>query len=191
MLDRAKIESVVDAVCAGNLQAIEQLISWPAADVTLRIDPSVAALTEEPMPFLRQYWDQLPRGQRLPLMAAVDPVAMAPALGLLALIDIIDDGWNGRYRVFGSSVTGSLGAELTGKTMETGLPTRALPLHVGFLRIMLRMAVPLYTRHVSSPEIAVVDWRRLMLPLEGPDGAISRVLIASIPGPWRPPVVQR
>ncbi len=191
MVDRVLIDSVVTAVCAGNLRAIERLVSWPSADITMLLNPSADSLFAEPLPFLRRYWDQLPRGQRLPLMSAVDPLDMAPALGQIVLIDVLDDGWEARYRLFGSELTGPYGTELTGKTMAEGLPPISLALHVAFLRIVLRTGAPLFTHHYSPPEITVMDWRRLMLPLEGPDGTIRRIMTGSIQGPWRPPLVQR
>ena len=191
MLDREWIDRVVADVCAGNPGAIDSLVTWRASDVTLGFNPDPEDLTVEPLRFLRRYWGGLPRGVLAPLSSAVDPVAMRPALGYIVLIEIIDDGWNGRYRVFGSELTGPYGSELTGKTMVEGLPAQSLALHIAFLRILLRTAAPLYTHHCSPPTITVLDWRRLMLPLEGPDGAISRVLVASLPGPWRPPAVER
>ncbi|MDX2104104.1 MAG: PAS domain-containing protein [Alphaproteobacteria bacterium] len=185
--DRQRITSAVRAALAGNERALQPLAPWAASACQVRINPPPTAIAEPLLVFLLQHWSTMARGKALPLARAIDPMDIRPALGQVVLLDVTDDGWDGRYRVFGTLLAERFGAELTGKRMSRGLPAASLPLHIALLRMMLESGSPVWSRHPAPPEIAVADWTRLMLPLEDGNGTITRCLVGSLPGEWRTP----
>src|SRR5690242_5495456 len=107
---------------------------------------------------------------------------MRPALGYIMLLDLVDGGRDFRYRLYGSIITAVSGVEMTGKLVSSH---PASPYVVEFAlaayRATLARGVPLLTEHGPPTSVNTHEWHRLVLPLAGDDGAISRFLVGNLP----------
>lgn len=151
-------------------------------------NPAEADLPAGPLQFLVRYWRQHGREGALPGFSIVDPIALKPALGYLMLLDVLDEGWDYRYRIYGSEIASRFGRDLTGrrtsdiaKTAFTGI------FYIAGYRAVLARREPLFTVSSSPRYVAAVDWWRLVLPLADRDGAVTRILVGNMPGDWRAP----
>lgn len=188
--DRALIEAlaadIVEAKRCARLGAYFTDNGAPAPRIAW--DPADADLPPGPLQFLVRYWRRhCPEGE-LPDFGIVDPIALKPALGYLMLLDVLEDGWDYRYRIYGSEIASRFGRDLTGrrtsdiaKTAFTGI------FYIAGYRATLSRRIPLFTVSSSPSYVAAVDWWRLVLPLADREGRVGRILVGNMPGDWRAP----
>lgn len=149
-------------------------------------DPLEHELNAEPLRFLARYWRAKRVGDGLPGIDIVDPLALKPALGYIMLLDVLDDGWDYRYRIYGSNIVQRFGRDLTGKrTSDISKTAFTGIFYLAGYRAVLERRLPLFTVSASPKYVAAVDWWRLALPLAAPDGTIARLLVGNMPGDWR------
>lgn len=189
LMDQALISQLADDIAGTQpRQALATLFAENGApEPRLRWDPAEDDLPEGPLRFLAGFWRRHHDGDTLPGVDIVDPLALKPALGYLMLLDVLDDGWDYRYRIYGSQIAQRYGRDLTGRrtsdiarTAYTGL------FYIAGYRAVLARRRPLFSVSSSPNYVAAVDWSRLALPLAGPDGTITRLLVGNVPGDWRP-----
>ena len=145
------------------------------------VDPSPEDIDGARLNSLFRYWLALPRGERLPLTRAIDPVEIGPALGLVMLLEPMDDPFEFRYRLYGTEVADASRLELTGKTTAV-VPSPEIR---AFFQVTYAAAVavgkPLCCRHRPPLDYDVQRWIRLILPCEDGTGRIDRLLVGNEP----------
>lgn len=150
--------------------------------------PEGRQLEQEQLQFLQRYWDGLIGEAPAVAASRIDPLEMWPALGFVMLVDVVDDGADFRFRVYGSAIAQSTDFDVTGKLMsEAPLQGVVMDFFYAVYRAILIRPEPLYTEHEPPAEIAVKRWHRLMLPLVDDDQKVCRVLVGNVPGEWRKP----
>jgi hypothetical protein len=152
--------------------------------------PRPADLDLPQLAFLLRYWEGLPRQTNAPgpHLKLIDPLEMRDALGFVTLIDILDEGTDFLYRVYGTRIAERYGADLTGRrTSETDNGSYAAAFLVAIYRAVLKRAEPVFSEHYPSPRSSTAKWSRVALPLVGDSGRIERFLAGIVAGPWRPP----
>ena len=187
------MDAVLEALTANVLEGDDAAI---AAFFTARdADPSIVAwsppvdhIGECELRFLMQFWHERrsPGGLLPPI--AIDPLALRPALGFIMLLDVIDDGADFRYSLYGSLIAERTGFDWTGRTLSdmtarsfTGL------FYAAVYRAVMRRGEPIYTKSWSPTHVAATGWSRLVLPVGRSGGAVERFLVGNVPGAWRPP----
>lgn len=150
--------------------------------------PAPDALSHETMRFLVEYWHRLRGNDPLPPADAVSPFDLRPALGHIALIEVLDDGWDGRFRLYGSKIAEVYGRDMTGRRVSEIDGGNYIS---QFFRALYRAAwlrrEAFFTHHFPPAHVSVESWQRLALPFCGPDGTVTRFLACNFPGPWRAP----
>ena len=135
--------------------------------------------------FLLDYWKGLlPPDGGLPLRSRIDVLDMIPAVGNILLLDVERDGFDARYRVYGSAVADRGGRDWTGKTvseMNAAMQTPVALMYRAAYRCAYVTGRPLYTEHESPMHLAVQHWHRLVLPLADDAGGCSSFLVGNIP----------
>lgn len=137
-------------------------------------------------PFLggfARYWEARRRGRDIPDRADLDVLDLKPWLGWINVLDVIDQGEDFRYRVFGTRHVARLGADLTGKrASETKLAVRA-----NFTRFLGRIIAarrPVLTvvnqKNLDSDH--VYEWRRLGVPLTRGGTAVDTIMVLAEAG---------
>lgn len=146
--------------------------------------PAPESLPTERLARLHLYWRSLSEGDALPRATAIDPAEMRFILGYVMLVDVVDDGADFAYRLYGSKIAASVGRDLTGRRVSSLADDfeRHLALYFGasFHAAFLRRE-PLYTEHAATPDRPSERWQRLLLPLTAADGSIQRFLVGNIP----------
>jgi hypothetical protein len=187
-VDRALIAGLADEIA--NSPDCPKLSAYFAENEAPRPrivwDPLEHELNAEPLRFLARYWRSHSAHGALPGIDIVDPLALKPALGYIMLLDVLDDGWDYRYRIYGSNIVQRFGRDLTGKRTSDITKTAFTGIfYLAGYRAVLARRAPLFTVSASPKYVAAVDWWRLALPLAGPDGTITRLLVGNMPGDWR------
>ncbi len=144
-------------------------------------------LTEEPLlDLLLDYWRGLAReAGGPPRRDAVDPLDLKPVLGYLMMLEVERDGYDARYRLYGSNLAEQgAGRDWTGfrvSEMNRLVQAPAALLFRSCYLAVLRRPAPLYTEHVPPRYQGVGAWRRLILPLADATGACTRLVVGNLP----------
>jgi hypothetical protein len=187
-VDRALVAALADDIAnsADRPRTAAYFAANEAPPPTLIWNPAEEVLPEGPLRFLARFWRERRVGEALPGIDIVDPLALKPALGYVMLLDVIEDGWDYRYRVYGSLIARRFGRDLTGtRTSDIARTAYTGNFYIAGYRAVLARREPLFSVSVSPNYVAAVDWRRLTLPLAGKDGVIARLLVGNVPGDWR------
>ena len=189
MTDRALIESFTRAVLAEDAAAIvPHFAQHNIQPPSFHWNPRIGTLYEAPLKVLFQWWRAQRPARGLPSIDAVDPVALKEALGYLMILDVLEDGWDYRYRLYGSEIAQHAKRDYTGqRTSELKVVSPIPTFYIACYRAVLVRPEPLMTRNQPPTEVATTTWTRLVLPLAGPDGKIARFLVGNVPGTWRQP----
>lgn len=185
------MEQLVDLLLADRQSDIKAYFAAHEARLeTLLWNPTTAVTDSMPMRFIIEYWERLRKGNdTIPPASAVSPFDLKPALGHVMLIDVLDEGWDGQFRVYGTKVAETYGRDMTGRRISEIDGGNYVSI---FFRALYRAAwlqqKPFFTHHFPPPHVAVESWQRVALPLAGTDGKVSRFLACNIAGPWRPAV---
>lgn len=128
---------------------------------------------------LHAYWQGRKNGRRLPRRADIDILDLKFCIGNLMLVDgDAGDGIPG-YRVYGTALAATLGADLTGQLVGSGPGTDPY-------RQTLAKGVPAYCitqlcGETLGQETPGQFWERLVLPLS-PDGErVTQLLVCALP----------
>jgi hypothetical protein len=172
-----------DAVVAGDAGPLQAAFSAQGAHgPTLTWRPTRDDLQPQPLQFLLTYWTQLRKGKSLPRASDIDPLEMQPALGYILLLDVLEDGLDFQFRLFGTIIAAVSGFDMTGRLMS-GHP--ASPYVVDFYRAthraVLQRREPLATVHSPPVGVSTTVWHRLILPLGDANGAVVRLLGGIVP----------
>jgi hypothetical protein len=182
-------ELLVEDIRAERLDLVAQFFQAAQATLlALEWAPDAAALEKPELRLLLEYWHRLHVDQALPLAGRVSPFDMRPALGNIVIVDALDEGRNGKYRLFGSKVAQRLGSDLTGlhlSDIDQGsyLAQFACALHRAvFLR---RQAI--FVTHQPPAGVSATAWHWLVMPLADETGpAVARYLVGMMPATVRP-----
>ena len=183
-LDRARVAAWAAALAAGEAHGLhETFMALGGTAPDFAWSPSVDRLSAAQLRFLLRYWSELAGARAMPRAKEIDALEMRPALGYINLLDVLDDGEDFRYRVFGSIIAAVAGYDMTGRNVSA-LKTEPYMAEFALAacRAVLRRGQPLLTEHRPPPSaVPTVAWHGLTLPLAGEDGAVSRLLVGSVP----------
>ena len=144
--------------------------------------PPTERLAAPQLRFLIKYWNDLAGTRSMPLAREIDAVEMRSALGYVILLDVIGAGHDFCYRLFGSTIAGVSGFDMTGKSVSAH---KASPYITEFFLAAYSAAFqrgePLLTEHGPPAAVNTFAWHRLVLPLADDSGAVIRFLIGSVP----------
>lgn len=189
MAPMSDMERLADLIQANNLSDLQSYFAARGAKLEMLLwSPTPAALSNETMRFLIEYWHRLRGNDPMPQAAAVSPFDLRPALGHIVLIDVLDDGWDGRFRLYGTKVAETYGRDMTGRLVSEIDGGNYIS---AFFRALYRSAwlrrEAFFTHHFPPSHVAVSSWQRLALPLCDTDGRVTRFLASNLAGPWRAP----
>lgn len=175
--------ALADRLTIGDVQALAPLFEDRGIPLpTICWAPKVAELAARQLAFLLDYWDRLRGDGTMAPARAIQPLEMRPALGYVCLLDVLDDGLDYHYRVYGSDIAHCVGADLTGTRLSDYARSRwMLVYHAAAYRAAARRQQPLLTSYVPTADIATSRWDRLILPLAGDDGRAVRLLVGKVP----------
>ncbi|MEQ8440775.1 MAG: PAS domain-containing protein [Alphaproteobacteria bacterium] len=156
-------------------------------------EPSREELVTNPIVFLYDYWHARKATNEIAMRSSdVDPSDLVPALGYIMLLDILEDGRDFRYRLFGSKIAEIANFDSTGLRISE---TKAHPLMKAFFSTIYQAVLirpcPIYTEHNPPPDRAFATWHRIVLPLHDGTGKLDRFLVGNVPTPYHGPDVRQ
>src|SRR5437764_3091385 len=115
-LDWDRIARWTADIVAGDITAITAIFAGHgAAAPGLVWNPPPEQFDAAALRFLTTYWRGLARPGTLPHLKQIDPLALRPALGYVMLLDLVENGQDFRYRLYGSLLASISGFDMTGK----------------------------------------------------------------------------
>jgi len=183
-LDWGRIETWAQQLARGDLGQINAVFEANGALPPRVLWQPVRSQIQTPqLRFLWDYWTKLKGDARLPASRSVDLSALAPISGYSALLDVVDDGRDFRYRRCSAVIAVLSGYDLTGRLVsEYSFGSLAIYLVesvVAFHRAAYCRGVPLYLER--APLKAAYGCHGLLLPLADDTGAVGGFLHGAIP----------
>lgn len=184
MIDLAAIDTMRDELLAGSQAKLAApFIALGLRQPVVRWNPAPEELPTQQLPFLLRHWHALRERHGSVRPEHVDPFDLRPVLGYVLLLDVLDDGADYRYRLYGTEVARIAGFDMTGKrTSEMVTGSLASNFYLAIYRAMLRRPEPVYSWHEMPMEITINSWDRIVLPLQDADGRIVRIITCNVPG---------
>jgi len=126
-----------------------------------------------------QYWLAKRGGRRMPRRRDIDPSEVVPLLPNLQITELVDGGARVRYRLIGTAIVSTFGAEFTGKYFDEVFSGDQLRAHEENYRVLCREKCPiLVSRHYVSHKMIELLCHRLIMPLSEDDNAVNQALTA-------------
>lgn len=148
---------------------------------SIRWDPSVDDLKPAPMKFALDAWHKA-AVTGLPPTRFVDPIRLAPALGYLLLVEVVDGGRDFSYRLFGTHVAAVSGFDMTHKLLsDHPASTYIREFSIALYRAVMIRREPVWSHYGPAMAVSTAAWERIVLPLVDGDGTICRFLVATVP----------
>lgn len=167
----------------GDQRALDQLFRGDGNHPPKVIwEPSLDDLPRDGLRFLLTHWQGMAKEGGLPLVDDLDPIDLRPALGNIMLVDVLDDGRDFRYRLYGSAIAFISSGDKTGQSVIDfeGIPAQFF--YVVYRATLIRQC-PVYTHHFPTGTANFRRWHRLLLPLVDKSGSVVRFLVGSYADP--------
>jgi hypothetical protein len=182
--DNSSLDAMRDGLLNDNLGPLAApFLKHGLRSPVVRWNPAAADLPTKQLPFVLNLWQSLRDTNGRVTPEQIDPFALKPALGYILLIDVLDDGADFYYRLYGSEIARVAGFDMTGKrTSQMVTGSLASTFYIAGYRALLQRPEPLFTWHEMPMQITINNWDRIVLPLTGTDGRITRLLTCNMPG---------
>jgi hypothetical protein len=177
------LNRLTKAIIEDNAQAIgENFIGVGIAAPTLCWNPREDQIPAPELNNLLRYWRGLQIADRLPRYAKFDPLEVPSMLGYLMLVDVVDQGEDFVFRVYGSQISRSTGFDMTGKRLSN-IPTHPslVALFLSSFQAVTQQRLPLLSSHQPPPTQPIRQWTSLTMPMVDENENVGRLLIGSKP----------
>jgi hypothetical protein len=180
-LDWTEISIWTDAVVTADLTIVRTAFQAEGATGP-EVIWSPEQLASARLQDLLSWWQALRRHPDLPAPDSIDPLQIRPALGYVLLLDVVDDGEDFRYRLFGSTLSEVSGFDMTGRLASEHEAGRyVVQFGIALYRAVMRRRQPVFTAYGPAGAKTTESWHRLVLPFAGDDGRVLRFLSCNIP----------
>jgi hypothetical protein len=181
-LDWRRIEGWTAEIRTGALRNLYETFGADGSGPRILWQPPIERLAAPQLRFLMDYWTGLAGDRPMPPARAIDAVEMRPALGYVNLLDVVEEGRDFRYRVFGSAIAAVTGFDMTGRcTSDLKARTEAVEFALALHRAVVERGTPLLIEHGPPSTLSSVAWHNLILPLAGTEGTVARLLAGAVP----------
>lgn len=176
------------ALVSDDLNTVDRyFLQFGARNPVAVWNPERDQLEDERLQRLSSYWREKAGDQNAAPVASIDPTDMRFVLGYLMLLDVLEDGFDFRYRLYGTKISERFGKDVTGTTVrEFGDTEYIVNFFLGAYQAVMERRAPLLTVHYPKKASETASWTRLILPLKNENNEIARLLVGQIPGEWRP-----
>lgn len=174
------IEAAAESVIAGNAPATLS----PDCLAYFFVE-SPDTLKDEKLRFLFNYWRQHTDPETgHQSRAEFDMLTLKPAVGNIMILDVLRDGFDARFRLYGTGVSAHAGRDWTGATvseMNRTTRTNLARMYRGIYRAAYRRRQAIYSFHRSPAWLSAKSWSRLVLPMTYEDDTCTQFIVGNIP----------
>jgi hypothetical protein len=184
---REATKTLSERLAAGDATAFAGWFAAHGGEAPIVIwSPAPDQLATPQLRFLLEHWNSLRASRTMPGRGEISPLDLRPALGFVSLVDVVGDGFDFCYRLYGTASAQRVGFDMTGRSVWT-FPTEPwlLVFHAAVYRATLLRGQPLYTRHKPAMRQRVLESQRLALPLADEAGAVTRIVAGIVPAERR------
>ena len=182
-IDPRVVERMAEELAtASSFPTVDQLFTERDRAAPLVLwSPAFDQLPLEGLRFLLKYWEGARGKTAIPPVSAIDPLALKPVLGNIIILDVLEDGRDFRFRLFGTEVVAAARYDWTGSTvdeMRRILKGPGPAFYLAGYRALMRRREPLFT---LSPAMVIFknrSWARLVLP-HGEGDRVERILVGN------------
>jgi hypothetical protein len=182
-LDWSRAAEWSTSIAEGNLGPVRHVFRKNGARGPDMIwSPSLEQVTAPPLRALLDYWMALGEGEFLPAAGRIDPLGMRGALGYVMLVDVVGEGQDFRYRLYGSALASVSEFDMTGQLLSNhGASTYIREFSLATYRAALKRREPAFSEYAPAGALVIAQWQRIILPLVDASGAIVRFLSGAVP----------
>ncbi len=132
------------------------------------------------------YWtaQKATRPDGLFTVKMVNPTEIPSILSNVMLLDIVDDGFDARYRVYGTGIVSKVGKDWSGKLvseMNRSVRSNQALFYRGCYRAVFLENRAMFTKHQAISWLDANTWQRLILPVYTEcGGSMARFLVCNI-----------
>lgn len=184
---RRLCRAAAEALRAGDPKPVQRWFRAMAMPEPRTIrNPSRDQVEPERNKRLFSYWQSLPREPDLPHYRRIDPLDMTGLLGGLAIAEILDEGLDARFRLYGTDIVAVSGIDNTGRRVSEMAANAGVNAYLTMFMVTVNLCViadraPWYSEHQPPAHISQFYWQRLALPLVDDTGRIARMLLGILP----------
>jgi len=181
-VNRERIERWTKLLVAGDTTELRAVFSpHGARGPTVKWRPTPDDMEQQPLKFTLEQWSEAATGG-LPTTRFVDPLALVPALGYLLLVDVVDDGLDFAYRLFGSRISAVSGFDMTRKKLsEHPVSDYIREFSMALYSAVRLRREPVWSSYGPAMATTTTSWDRVILPLVDEAGTVCRFLVAIVP----------
>lgn len=175
----------VESLVSNSISVFHGFFDWGEETTpSVQWKPDEEAMPSEAMRSAHSCWGAL--GQvgenETPHYRDFDILQFHDAMGYLIYLDVLGDGTDFRYRVYGGRISHYSGFDLTGQTLSRAkIPDVTREFMGACYMAVVRRPEPLLTVHTSPRDFLMVSWSRLILPLINDAGVVTRLLVCNVP----------
>jgi hypothetical protein len=144
--------------------------------------PSISQIETPELRLILAYWSRAAQGSRLPRWSDIDLAEIGHVAGYVILLDVVEEGQDFEYRIFGNIIAEVSEFDMTGKRLSMH---KASAYIVEFSLAVYRAALirhqPVLTEHRPTGTKYTAAWQRVVLPLVDASGTVIRILIGTVP----------
>ena len=126
--------------------------------------------------FHRMWVSKREAAGRLPARRAFDWPELKQWFGWLHLIDVLADGADFRFRVYGSNVARESGFDLTGRSVDAMPPGHRAAIRTAYERVYAERR-PACSRHTINAASRRFPWERVVVPLAEDGVRVDRLMV--------------
>jgi diguanylate cyclase (GGDEF)-like protein/PAS domain S-box-containing protein len=176
-----RVAQLARAVVRGRYAGIYELFLGAGAKPPLVIwNPTAANLRSRRLVALLSHWNGLRDSPAPPLAERFSLAEIGPLADYVMLLDVERQGRDFVYRHYGAGIARHYGEDLTGRRLSK-LAGHVATFSGSVYRAVVLRPEPVFTEHEPPRHVFVRHWQRVVLPLRDGDGAISQLLVGSIP----------
>lgn len=143
------------------------------------------SLPEPKLAFLYKLWlDKADPETGRHNRADFDMLSMLPAVGNIMILDVLRNGFDARYRLYGTEISDTSSRDWTGHTVSEMNRTTRHELALMYRAVYLAVCEsnrPIYSEHLAPVWLSGKIWRRVVLPVSYGGDVCEQFIVGNIP----------
>jgi hypothetical protein len=182
-IDWARVAQWTEHVATEDLAPIRSIFrAHGAPGPVVTWTPSINQIETPELRLVLAYWSRAAQENRTPRWSDIDLTEISHVAGYLMLLDVVEEGQDFEYRMFGDIIAEVSELDMTGKRLSMHkASTYIVEFSLAVYRAALLRHQPVLTEHRPTGTKYTAAWQRIVLPLVDEAGAVIRILTGTVP----------